>query len=135
ARNRGVSADTFAAQQAEFWRNGLAASGQDGARIRKLREAADFAIYTPGSDAGLPVSVLKNFAAPAATQDREAFRDTVAGTAASLLGLAGIDADPVRSREHILLSTIFDNAWSRRQDLDLPAVIRQIQSPPFSKVG
>src|SRR5207253_2266075 len=46
ARNHGVSPDAFAAQQSDLWRKGLAASGQDGARIRKLREAADFAIYT-----------------------------------------------------------------------------------------
>jgi hypothetical protein len=137
ARNKGLEPDAFAAQQAELWRNGLAASNEDGALIQKLRESADFAIYTPGSDAGLPVSVLKTFAAPdpAALKDREAFRDRVSGTVSSLLGLAGIDADPIQSREHILLSTIFDSAWSKQQSLDLAAVIRQIQSPPFTKVG
>jgi hypothetical protein len=137
ARSKGVSPDEFAAQQADSWRNGLAKWNQDGARIQKLRDSADFAIYTPGSNAGLSVSVLKNFAAPdaAALQDREAFRDRVSGTVSSLLGLAGIDADPIQSREHILLSTIFDTAWRKGESLDVPSIIRQIQSPSFSKVG
>jgi len=55
ARNKGVPPDTFAAQQAEQWRTGLADWRQDGARIRKLRDSADFTIYTPGSNAGAPV--------------------------------------------------------------------------------
>ena len=137
ARNKGVSPDAFAAQQAELWRKGLDDWGQDSARIQKLRDSADFAIYTPGSDAGLAVSILKSFAAPAAAvlQDREAFRDRVSGTASSLLGLAGIEADPIQSREHILLSTIFDTAWRKQESMDLPSLIRQIQSPPFTKVG
>ena len=137
ARAKGVSPDDFAAQQSDLWRKGLAEWHQDGARIQKLRDSADFAIYTPGSNAGLPVSVLKNFSAPdaAALQDREAFRDRVSGTVSSLLGLAGIDADPIQSREHILLSTIFDTAWRKGESLDVPAIIQQIQSPSFSKVG
>src|SRR6185369_3108043 len=121
----------------ELWRKGLADWQQDGARIQKLRDSAEFAIYTPGSNAGLPVSVLKSFAAPnaAGLQDGEAFRDRVSGTVGSLLGLAGIDADPIQSREHILLSTIFDTAWQKGEDLDLAGIIRQIQSPPFERVG
>src|SRR3984893_18142183 len=64
ARTKGLSPDDFAARQAELWRNGLAAGGQDGARIRRLKDAADFAIYTPGSQAGIPISILKSFNAP-----------------------------------------------------------------------
>src|SRR5438093_13279268 len=112
ARAQGLAPDAFAAKQAELWRAGLAEWGQDGARIRRLGDAADFAVYTPGSTAGLPVSILKSFAAPAPEllDDSEAMRDRVAGTAASLLGLAGIEADPIRSREHILISNILDSA-------------------------
>jgi hypothetical protein len=137
ARRAGLDPDAFAAQQAGQWREGLAEWSQDGERIRKLRESADIAVYTPGSNAGLPVSVMKSFAAPAAgvREDRELFRDRVSGTVSSLLGLAGIDADPIQSREHILLSTIFGATWEKGDDLDLAAIIRQIQSPPFSRVG
>lgn len=137
ARTKGLSADDFAAQQAELWRNGLASSGQDGARIRRLKEAAEFAIYTPGSDAGRPVSILSSFDAPAASvaADREILRDRISATATSLLSLLGIDADPVQSREHVLLANIFDAAWREGRNLDLATIIAQIQNPPFQKAG
>ena len=137
ARNEGVTVEQYAQEQADKWRKGLADWDQDGDRIRRLKQAADFAIYTPASTAGRPVSVLRSFAAPpdAVIDDREAFRDRVAATSSSLLSLAGIDADPVQSREHILLSTILDRAWRDGKDLDLAAIIQQIQSPPFTKVG
>ncbi len=105
AARKGMSADDFAKQQADLWKNGLADWGEDGARIRRLKDAAEFAIYTPGSNAGLPVSILKSFAAPPpeAREDEEAMRERVGSTATGLLTLAGVDADPLKSREHILV--------------------------------
>jgi hypothetical protein len=137
AARKGVSPDDYAAQQAETWKTGLADWGQDGARIAKLREAADIAIYTPGSEAGIPVSVVGSFAAPAEAvrDDDELLNDRIAATASGLLGLVGIEADPVRSREHILLSTILSLAWKDGRDLDLAALIQQIQTPPVTQVG
>ncbi|MBW6456668.1 MAG: hypothetical protein K0A98_12365, partial [Trueperaceae bacterium] len=137
ARQRGVDADTYAAQQAEAWRKGLAGSGQDGERIRRLREHADFAVYTPGSAAGIPVSVLRSFDAPpqALIDDADAYRERVQSAVTGLLGLLGIDADPVRSREHILLSSILDDAWRKGRGLDLAALIQAIQQPPFTRLG
>jgi hypothetical protein len=135
ARRAGVSVPEFAAQQAAKWKKGLEEWGQDGERIARLRAAADFAIYTPGSEAGLPVSILKTLAAPGADVEGEALRERVATTVGGLLGLLGLDADPVRSRDHILLSTILQNAWSRGEDLDLAALIQQIQAPPVARVG
>ena len=137
ARRKGVTPADFAAQQAELWRTGLAAWGQDGDRIRRLRAAADFAVYTPGSPAGRPISILASFAAPPAAvrEDAEALRERVLTTATSLLGLAGIDADPLKSREHVLVSTLLDAAWRAGTDLGLPGLIQQIQSPPMARVG
>src|SRR5688572_4368033 len=137
ARRKGVAPDEFAAQQAQKWREGLASWGQDGQRIARLREAADFTVYTPGSTAGVPVSILKSFAAPPRemVDDVEIFRERINTTATSLLGLLGVDADPVQSREHILLSTILGHAWQQGRDLDLAALIHQIQQPPMTKVG
>src|SRR5690606_22323432 len=104
ARKKGITPDQLAADQAARWRNGLAEWGQDADRIRRLKDAADFALYTPGSNAGLPVSVLRSFDAPAPAliDDAELFGERVSGTATSLLALLGIEADPLRSREHIL---------------------------------
>jgi hypothetical protein len=137
ARRKGLAVDAYAAQQAELWRKGLAAWGEDGARIRRLRDAADVAIYTPGSTAGLPVSIVKSFAAPPAgmREDDELLRERIGTTATSLLGLLGIEADPLRSREHILLAKLFEIAWRDGRDLDLVGLIQQIQRPPIAKVG
>jgi hypothetical protein len=137
ARRKGVSADDFAAQQAELWKSGLAKWGQDGARIKRQKESAEFVIYTPGSSAGLPVSILKSFAKPepAIMDDGELLRERIATTATSLLGLLGIDADPIQSREHILLSGLLGTAWAGGKDMDLAALVAQIQQPPMAKIG
>jgi hypothetical protein len=137
AQKKGLSAADYAAQQASLWEKGLADWGQDRARIKRLREAAEFRVYTPGSNAGIPVSVLKSFASPPATirDDNELMRERVNTTATSLLGLLGIDADPIKSREHILISNILNNAWAAGSDLDIAALIQQIQSPPMTRIG
>jgi hypothetical protein len=125
------------AQKAAAWKKGLESWGQDGARIQKLKDAAEFVIYTPGSNAGIPISILKSFAAPPieVVEDNEAFTGKINSTATSLLGLIGINADPLKSREHILISTILANTWKSGHDLDLAALIQQIQDPPVKKIG
>src|SRR4029450_5090017 len=114
ARRAGVAPDEFAAKEAQRWREGLAAWGQNGDRIKRLRNAARFAIYTPGSTAGLPVSILSCFAAPRvpAKDDAEALAERAGSTALSVLSLAGIQVTP-RSREHTLLSQLFAAARRR----------------------
>ena len=137
ARRKGLSPADYAAQQAELWKTGLAKWGQDGERIRRLRAAADFAVYTPGSGAGLPVSILKSFAAPPPElrEDGELLQERVTTTVTGLLGLLGVEADPVQGREHILLSTLLAAAWREGRDIDLPALIQQIQDPPVRRIG
>ena len=137
AAKKGLSPQEFANQQAEMWQKGLASWGQDASRIQKLRSLADFKIYTPGSNAGFPVSILKSFAAPEASllEDNDLIQERVSTTVTSLLSLVGIAADPIQSREHILLSTIIDSMWRQGKDLDLAMLIQQVQSPPVSKIG
>jgi len=137
ARRKGLSPEEHAKGQAALWKQGLAEWGQDGARIRRLRESAEFALYTPGSSAGLPVSILRSFAPPdrSSLEDADLLRERVGTTVTGLLGLLGIEADPVQSREHILLSTILDSAWRQGQEMSLPALIRSIQSPPVARIG
>lgn len=136
ARRAGVSPDEFAAQQAETWKKGLADWGEDGARIERLRAAADFAIYTPGSRTGLPLSILSSFGAPppAIRDDGEALADRSSTTAMSVLTLAGVDAE-TGGREHTFLSTLLASAWKAGRDLDLAGVIQGVQAPPFQKIG
>jgi hypothetical protein len=136
ARRAGVSSDQYAAEQAKAWSRGLSDWGQDGVRIERLRAAADFAIYTPGSRAGLPVSIVRSFAAPPENvrSDAEALAERAGGTATSLLDLAGAPST-ARSREHTLVSALLTAAWRQGQDLDLASLIQQIQTPPFDKIG
>jgi len=137
ATNAGLTADQFAAQQADLWKNGLAGWGQDGTRIQRFRDAADVTIYTPGSTAGRPLSLLKAFDAPPAAvrDDAEALQERVSATATSLLALLGIEADPISSREHILLANLLHEAWQEGRSLDLASLIGGIQNPPFTTVG
>ena len=137
ARRAGQTTEAFAAAEAAKWSKGLAEWGQDGARIERLRAAVDFALYTPGSSAGRPLSIVKSFAAPepAIVNDRDLLQDRVSTAATSVLTLAGVDAEPMRSREHTLVSTLFSESWRAGRDLDLAALITQIQTPPIAKVG
>ncbi len=129
--------EQHAAAQAEIWKNGLAQWGQDGNRIAGLRESADFTIFTPGSSSGRSVSVLNSFACPAAAvlEDGEAAADLISSAVTGLLGLIGIVADPMNSREHILISNIIQHHWKNGQDLDIASLVRAVQTPPFERVG
>ena len=137
ARRRDQSTAEFAQAQADLWKGGLAKWGQTGERIRTLRETCDIAVYTPGSDAGIPVSVMSSFAAPDADWDEDAeyLRERISGTVSGILGLIGVDADPVQSREHILLSNVFEHFWRAGEDLDLEKLILSIQHPPVRRLG
>lgn len=137
ARRKNLSPDDFAKEVAQTWKEGLASSGEDAKRIQTLKDSVDMVIYTPGNSAGVPISILNSFAAPSKEelQDQGAIRDQVLSLASSLLALLGIDADPVKSREHILISTLIDQAWSKGENLDIATLIQLILKPPFSKIG
>ena len=137
AQRNGQSREQFAQTQADRWRQGLAESGQSLDRIAKLQQSADVRIYTPGSDAGLPLSILSSFAPPppAIADDAELVRDRINTTVTGLLSLLGITGNPMQSREHILLTTLLDHTWRQRQPLDLGTLIRLVQQPPMSKIG
>jgi hypothetical protein len=122
---------------AETWKKGLAQWGQDGARVSKFRNSVDMTIYTPGSNAGIPLSILRSLEAPPAAvkEDEDAFRDRVLTAVSGLLALLGISADPIRSREHILISNILHKAWTSGTSLTIADMIQEIQSPPFTKIG
>jgi hypothetical protein len=137
ALDKGQTPDEFAAAQAALWKKGLGQWGQSGKRIAQLRKNVDLAIYTPGSNAGLPVSVLHSFSAPdqGLIDDIDLYRERVQATATGILTLLDMDADPVSSREHILISRLLDNAWRGGRSLDVPGLIGEIQNPPIAKVG
>lgn len=137
AMRQGQSKAELAAATAERWSRGLLQWGQDGARVQRLRNAVDMCIYTPGSTAGVPLRLLRSFDAPpvALREDGEAFAERVQTAVGGLLALLGIDADPVTSREYILLTNIVQHAWREGRSLELAGLIRAVQAPPFAQVG
>ncbi|MEO7094684.1 MAG: DUF87 domain-containing protein, partial [Polyangiales bacterium] len=137
AQRDGITVPELAAKTAKSWRDGLAASGQGPDRIERLRAAGEVAIYTPGSEAGIPLSVLRSFRAPPAelADDAELWRDRVEAAVSGLLALVGIAADPLRSREHVLLSQLLDAPWREGKDVELVTLIQGVVKPPFTQIG
>ncbi|MDR1990509.1 MAG: DUF87 domain-containing protein [Acidobacteriaceae bacterium] len=134
AARAGKSVSAFAAGEAERWNRGLNDWGQDKARIQRVRDAAEFTIYTPGSRAGRPVSALTSFARPVG-EDPEGLRERVQTTVSSLLALAGVTSDPLTGREHMLLSAIVQAAWQAGESPTLEMLIQRIQHPPMTRIG
>jgi hypothetical protein len=138
ARRAGVSIEDAAGEASNAWRKGLTEWGITPERVLALKNSVQFKIFTPGSDSGVPISVLSSLAAPDLNweDNREVLRERISSTVTALLGLVGMnDIDPIRSREHILLSNIFETHWSAGQDIDLTELILQTQTPPFDKLG
>jgi hypothetical protein len=137
AQRQGKSIEEFAEQQATAWRDGLHATAQSAARIERYVHAADVCVYTPGSQAGMPLSMMKSLRAPSAERmnDGDAFRQHINSTTQALLSLCAIESDPVQGREHILLSKILEHAASRGEDLALADLVRRVLKPPFAEVG
>jgi Helicase HerA, central domain/Bacterial protein of unknown function (DUF853) len=131
----GLSPDDFAAQQAETWTKGLLGWGLTAQDIAGLRSKTDFTVYTPGSQSGVPVDIVGSLQVPADMGDAEVVGDEIEGYVSGLLGLVGIEADPLSSREHILLSNLIHHAWSEGRPLDLPMLVGLVGNPPIRKLG
>src|SRR6478735_8501297 len=137
AAKKGISSDEHAAKTAEMWKTGLAEWGQNPERIATLREKVDINIFTPGSKAGIPVSILSSLEVPPfeIMDDGELLGERVESTVSSLLSLVGVEADAVQSPEAVLVAAIFQHAWAAGQNVTLETLIRHIQKPAFDKVG
>lgn len=136
-RREGKTLQEAAESIAALWKKGLGDWGIDEARIQRVKDSVQYSIFTPGSDAAIPVSVLASLRAPDLDWDEnhELMLEVIASTATALLALVGVTADPVRSREHILIANLLEKAWSAGEDLSLEHLIELIQNPPFEKLG
>lgn len=138
ARRDGKTVAVSADETSQKWKKGLSDWGLGKEQIQKLKDSVDFAIYSPGSSSGIPVNILSSFAAPDLDweENSEVLRERISSTITALLGLVGMnDIDPLRSREHILLSNLIENAWMNKQSLSLTDLILQVQNPPMQKLG
>jgi hypothetical protein len=137
AQRAGVSVDDLAAQTAARWREGLGREGLGSDQIRELRERSVMRLYTPGSDAGLPVNVLSGFEPPDLSWDTDAeiLRERIAAAVSALLSRAGEDADPLQSPSHIFLANLLENRWRAGERPGLEAILGYLLHPPFAKLG
>ncbi|MEA2009154.1 MAG: DUF87 domain-containing protein, partial [Actinomycetota bacterium] len=126
-----------AAKTASLWTEGLAGWGLDGDDIRELRDRAGFTIYTPGSTTGTPLDIIGSLDSPSGAFDdnSEALRDEILSFTSGLLGMVGIDSDPISSRETILITNLIEHAWRGGQSLDIASLLAWIQQPPIRKLG
>ncbi|MFT7601539.1 MAG: hypothetical protein ACI8TP_004498 [Acidimicrobiales bacterium] len=134
ARVEQTTVPELAARTAELWKSGLASWDLDGADVRALSAAAKPVIYTPGSTAGIPLNALGRLAAPEST-DPAIRQDEADSTISGLLGLVGIQSDPLSGREHVLMANLIMRAWDQNIDLDLPTLLGQLIDPPIRKLG
>lgn len=138
ARRAGKTTAQLASETAVNWKKGLAEWGLGQSNLQALKESVERTIYTPGSTGGIPVNILASFKAPQLNWDinQELLRDKIASIITALLTLVGLkDIDPLRSREHILLSNILENFWKQEQSPNLQDIILQTQNPPFNRLG
>ena len=137
AAKDGRTADQEAEDEAQKWTRGLAGSGLSGDDIAAMRATTGMTIYTPGSDSGVPINVIGELSAPVLSwdDDAETMRDEIQGYVTGLLGLIDIDADPMASREHILLSNLIEHSWRAGSDVTLETLIGQVATPPLRKLG
>lgn len=135
ARRLNLSSEQFAQQEADRWLKGLSESDQPVERIAKLRQSACLSIYTPGSTSGIPLSMLKSFSPPADRDDPEILKDKLQNAVMAILAMAGIKADPLRSREYILLASILEAFWSAGETVSLASLVQSVQKPPIQQIG
>ena len=137
ASKKGMSTEEYADLQSKLWKKGITEWDQNISRIKKLRQATEFQIYTPGSNAGIPISILNSFSIPPEKilEDKELLMEKISTTVTSLLDLLELNSDPLKSREHILLSKIIETSWKNNENLDLEKIIKYIQNPPIKKIG
>ncbi|MFC5049196.1 helicase HerA domain-containing protein [Rubritalea spongiae] len=137
ALKKGMDPDDYAEKTAKMWEKGVSEWGQSSERVKTFKENVDINIFTPGSRAGVPVSILGAMEAPPfeVLDDAELLGDYIESSVSSLLSLVGHQEDQRQSHEAVLLGTIFNHYWQKGKDLSIESLIHAIQQPPFDKVG
>ena len=136
ARSRGEDPHKLAEATAQMWKEGLESWGQDSERVARF-QAVPKTIYTPGSRAGVPIDLAASLRRPpeAILSDSDDFANYLQSTVAGLLALLDIEADPLESKEYILLAQLLSRTWSAGEDLDIQTLVGRIVKPPFKKIG
>jgi hypothetical protein len=136
AKAKGVDPLELAKKTAQFWKEGIKSWHQDENRVAKFHNVKK-TIYTPGSNAGVPINILSSLECPnsAILEDTDNFSSYLSSTVSSLLALIGLQANELDSKEFILLSQIIAKAWQNKQDLTIQLLVGSILQPSFKKIG
>jgi len=136
AESKGEEAEAYAAKIASFWKEGIESWGQNSERVAKF-DRVQKTIYTPGSQSGVPVDLMGSLSLPdkAILEDSDNFAAYLKSSVMGLLSLIGIEADPLDSKEYILLSQIISRGWMEGKSLSIEALVGSIVNPPFKKIG
>jgi hypothetical protein len=127
-----------AAEQAEFWRHGLEASGLGPDDLLAVREGVQWQLLTPGAGSVAPLDILPALSAPEGWDpagDPDAATDRVNGVTSALLSLVGRGGDPLSDRDHVLTASVILERWRRRETLDLAALLASLVNPPMDTLG
>jgi len=136
AKAKDVDTNEYAVKISTMWKEGIESWGQDSERIEKFQNIKK-TIYTPGSSAGVAINVMSSLETPPIEimEDSDTFSSYLKSTTVSLLSLVGIVADPLDSKEYILLATILTKAWLADEDVRIETIIGKIINPSFKKIG
>ena len=136
AKNKELNVNEYASKIANMWKGGIERDHQDATRVEKLHRI-EKTIYTPGSSAGISINVLGSLQAPPAEvlQDADTFASYLKSTVSGLLSLIKITADPVSSKEYLLIAQILANHWMADESISLETLIGEIIAPNFEKIG
>jgi len=121
--------------EAKKWADGLAGWGISAADVASYAAGRTVTIYTPGSTSGVQVDLLGALAPPPDGPQSEEGRDLMTAFLGGLLGLLGRDADPVSSREFILLARCVEEIWGKGETATLESLVGAAAQPPFSAIG
>ena len=136
AKAKDIDPLDYAEKTSTIWKEGIHSWGQDSQRVAKLQAVAK-TIYTPGSSAGVAINIMSSLETPPAEvmQDSDTFASYLKSTTTSLLSLIGINADPLDSKEYILLAQVITKSWLASEDLSIEMLIGKIIKPNFKKIG
>jgi len=136
AKAKGQEPLEYAAKVANMWREGIYSWGQDESRVEKFSKV-DKTIYTPGSSSGVAINILSSLSRPSneILDDSDNFSAYLTSTVGSLLALINIEANPLESKEFILLSQIIAHSWRSGNSLGIDTLVGAVINPPFKKIG
>ena len=127
----------IASELADARQKGLAAASIDDAKLRAFHGRTSVRVITPGGTTGEPLHLLSSLERRSARWDTEpdAARASLDAAVSLVLELLGRESDPVKSREHVLLSALAEARLVRGDVADIASLIDEVLAPPIARIG